>query len=99
VVLQYGADAWLKEWLTEISTDVLYKSTVYFTLVIRKPTQPKGDKMMYLLDLQIYLLPCVTLTFAILTPKVDHLISLPYGLPFVLISIKIDSFTIKISCS
>ena len=47
--------------------------------------------------LQIYLQPCVTLNFDLLTPKLDHFMPLSHR-PLVSIS-KIGLFVFKISCS
>jgi len=54
--------------------------------------------MMALPSLKIYLLPRVTLTFDLLTPKVDRFMALARG-PVVPICTKIGSFIIKMSQS
>jgi len=72
--------------------------TDYSVYVCRKATRPKASRMMPPPDFHVCLQPCVTLTFDLLTPKVDRFMSITRGL-LLPIGIKISLFVFIISRS
>ena len=90
--------AWSLEASLKTKPQVLNKGPFLWHSVHYAETRQLLDPTGSRLGLQIYLWPRVTLTFDLLTPKVDRFIPLPHG-PFMPTGIKTGSFVFMVFTS